>query len=375
MRRVFSVAVAAASCCGVLLLVACAGEHSKNQAPPPPLVAIHKVEARDWPYPAQYQGMTQGSKAVEARARVTAVIQKRLYAEGAYVKEGQQLFQLERDAYEAAYQEASAQFDLARREWNRIRPLYEKNAVSQRDRDAARAAYERARASKRAAEINLDYCQVVSPVSGYAGKEHLTAGNLVSNGSLLTTINQTEPLHVNFAIPAPDMMFRRRMTTEGRLAPPPGGVYTARIRLLDGAVYEKTGKVAFIDAQVDQATGTVRARAEFPNENGYVMPGQYVRLFMEGDVLKNAVLIPQKAVLVSQMGALVMVVGEGDKVEARPLKLDVAIGDMYLVSEGLKGGERIILEGLVKARPGMPVSIRREGPGTPPQGRPAGPGK
>ena len=345
--------------CLLMCAAALAGcsENAQKGAMPPALVKIFTVVAKNQPYPAEYQAVTQGSKAVEVRARVEAIIEKRLYTEGDFVKEGQQLFQLERDVYEARLQDASAQFNRAQREWNRIRPLYEKNAVSQKDRDAARAAYETAKANVRAAEINLGYCQVVAPVSGYTGKENFTEGNLVSNSMLLTSINQTNPLYVNFAIPATDRMLRQQMAANGKLIAPENNTYKARIRLVDGSMYDKEGLVNFIDTQVDQTMGVVKARAQFPNDDDYVLPGQYVRLLMEGDMLKDAILIPQRCVLMTQKGTLVMVVGENNVVEMRPVKLGVSVGSNYYVEAGLKNGERIILEGLVKARPGQPVRI------------------
>lgn len=343
--------------CLSLLLTACSQDKGKAQGPPPPLVTAFAVEKKDHSYPSEYQAQTQGSRAVEVRARVSGIIEKRLYEEGAYVKEGQVLFQLERDQYEALVQEAAAQMDRAKREWDRIRPLYEKNAVSQKDRDNAKAAFDSAKAALRTAKINLDYCRVVSPVSGFSGKQQYTPGNLVNNNSPLTTVNQTEPLFVNFAIAGPAMMRTQQLAAEGRLILPANRRYTAHIRLLDGAMYEKEGVVTFVDTQVDPLTGVVKARAEFPNPNGRVLPGQFVRLYMTGAVLKDAVLIPQKAVMLTQMGNLVMVLSAENIVEPRPIIISDSVGDMYLVDKGLQGGERIILEGLIKARPGQAVRI------------------
>lgn len=339
-----------------LILTACE-EKQKQRATPPMPVEVHKVAAADFPWPSEYQAQAVGSRSVEIRARVQAIIEKRLYGEGDFVREGQLLFQLERDQYEAAMQMAEARYDSAEREWRRIRPLYEKNAVSQKDRDNARAAYESAKAELRQAQINLDYCQVVSPVSGYSSKESVTAGNLVSNNSLLTYVNQTDPMYIDFSIAAPEYMHRRNLAKSGRLVPPENNRYKAKLRLLDGSVYEGEGEVTFIDSQVQPSTGVIKARAVFANPGGKIMPGQYVRLFMEGDVLKNAVLIPQKCVLLTREGAMVMALDAGNKVSVIPISLDVAIGDKYLVNSGLKGGERIISEGLVKARAGAVVSV------------------
>ncbi|MDR2821013.1 MAG: efflux RND transporter periplasmic adaptor subunit [Desulfovibrio sp.] len=341
-----------------LLLTGC-GDDKKAQQQMQMLmpVSTYNVVARDEPWPAEYQAQAIGSRAVEVRARVQGIIEKRLYEEGDFVKEGQLLFQLERDQYEAGMQQAEARYDSAEREWRRIRPLYEKNAVSQKDRDNARAAYESAKAELRQAKINLDYCQVASPVSGYSSKENVTVGNLVSNNSLLTYVNQTDPMHIDFSIAAPDYMRRQQFARDGRLELPPDRRYKARLRLLDGSVYPSEGEITFVDSQVQPDTGVIKARAVFSNADGGIMPGQYVRLIMEGDILKNAVLIPQKCVMLTQQGAQVMALDKDNKVLLVPVSLSVAVGNRYLVDSGLAGGERIISEGLVKARPGMPVRV------------------
>ncbi len=344
--------------CSLCVLTACQEEKKANpmtaMAPP---VAVYEVKVEDVPWPAEFQAQASGSRAVEVRARVQAIIQKRLYEEGDFVKEGQQLFQLERDQYEAQMQQALAQFNNAEREWKRVRPLYEKNAVSQKERDNALAAYDTARAALRAARINLNYCQVVSPVSGYSSKENFTEGNLVSNNSLLTYVNQTNPMHIDFSIAAPERMRRQQLQASGRLVFPKDGKYTARLRLLDGTMYQGKGEVTFIDSQVQAATGVIKARAVFDNSNGAIMPGQYVRLYIDGDILKQAILIPQKCVTITQKGAVVMGVDKDNTVYVLPVVISESIGQLYLVDSGLKGGERLISEGLIKARPGSKVTI------------------
>ena len=328
MRSLISFSLVVGLC---LALVACNDDKKAQQSMLPP-VAVFDVTVADVPWSAEYQAQASGSRAVEVRARVEAIIEKRLYEEGDFVKQGQLLFQLERDQYEAKVQQAQAQFNNAEREWKRIRPLYEKNAVSQKERDNARAAYESAKAELRQARINLDYCQVTAPVSGYSSKENFTPGNLVGNNSLLTYVNQTDPMYIDFSIAAPERMRRQQLAAAGRLRFPDDGHYKAQLRLLDGSMYKGEGEV--------------------------IMPGQYVRLFMEGDVLTNAVLIPQKCVLLTQKGALVMALDKDNKVFPVPVTLSVAVGDRYLVDSGLKGGERIISEGLVKARPGTQVRVQ-----------------
>ena len=324
-------------------------------------VSAVEVTVGDAPWPCQFQAQTSGSRAVEVRARVQGIIEKRLYNEGDFVKAGQQMFQLERDTYEAQVQQAQAAFMNADREWKRIRPLYEKNAVSQKDRDTALATYDSTKAALRQAKINLDYCQVVAPVSGYSSKENYTPGNLVSNNSLLTYVNQTDPMYVDFSIAAPDRMLRQQLAATGILEFPKGNRYKAKVRLLDGTMYGTDGEVTFIDSQVQPTTGVIKARAVFPNADGQIMPGQYVRLYVEGDILKNAILIPQKCVIVTQKGTVVMGLDKDDKVYPIPITVTVAVGDQYLVGSGLKGGERIISEGIIKARPGTQVRVQHAG--------------
>ena len=324
-------------------------------------VSAVEVTVGDASWPSQFQAQATGSRAVEVRARVQGIIEKRLYDEGDFVKAGQQMFQLERDTYEAQVQQAQAAFMNADREWKRIRPLYEKNAVSQKDRDTALATYDSTKAALRQAKINLDYCQVVSPVSGYSSKENYTPGNLVSNNSLLTYVNQTDPMYIDFSIAAPDRMLRQQLAATGIVEFPKGNRYKAKLRLLDGTMYDTDGEVTFIDSQVQPTTGVIKARAVFPNADGQIMPGQYVRLYVEGDILKNAILIPQKCVIVTQKGTVVMGLDKDDKVYPIPITVTVSVGDQYLVGSGLKGGERIISEGIIKARPGTQVRVQQAG--------------
>lgn len=340
-----------------LMVCSCKDEAPKQQGPMAIPVAVYNIKEENYPWDAEFQAQASGSKSVEVRARVEAIIEKRLYKEGDFVREGQQLFQLERDVYEARMEQAQAQFTNAEREWRRVRPLYEKNAVSQKERDAALAAYETARAELKTAQINLDYCQVVSPVNGYSSKEIYTPGNLVSNNSLLTYVNQTEPMYIDFSIAAPERMLRENLAAQGKLEMPARNIYRAHLKLLDGTECPETGHVTFIDSKVQPETGVIQARATFANEDGIIMPGQYVRITMSGDVLTNAILIPQKCVIQTQQGSSVMTVDENDIVSVVPVTIVATVEDRYLIGKGLKAGQRIISEGIVKARVGSKVSI------------------
>ncbi len=360
--------LAVAVCFAFAQLAACSDSSKTPPGPPPPVVKVLEIKTENAPYPGQYQGQTQGSREAQVVARVQGVIQKRVYEEGGFVKAGELLFQLEPDTYKAAVDnargslaQAEAQLDRATREWERIRPLYAKNAVSQKDRDnalsdynAAQANVVAAKAALQAAQINLNYCSVVSPVTGMASKEAYTAGNYVVNGQVLTSVNQIDPIYVNFYAPGAYMMRLKQLEGEGRLTMPKEG-FKAQIRLLNGLMYEREGLVTFVDKQVDPATGAIKMRAEFPNPEGKVLPGQFARVFIEGATLQNAILIPQKAVLQTQKGDLVMVVNKENRIEPRPVRLADTIGKDFLVEQGLAAGERIVLEGIIKSRPGQLV--------------------
>lgn len=326
-------------------------------------VKVKDIVAADVPWPAEYLATAAGSRAVDVRARVQGIIEKRLYREGGFIKAGEMMFQIERDQYEAAYDQARAAFMNAEREWNRIRPLYKANAVSQKERDTALSNYDSTKAALRQAKINLDYCQVVAPVSGFTSKEEVTVGNLVANNSLLTIVNQTDPMFIDFSIAAQERMYRQQLEREGRLKFPENNIYEARLRLLDGRMYERAGVIDFIDSQVQVTTGVISARATFDNSDNTIMPGQYVRVFMNGDVLVNAVLVPQTAVQITDQGNFVMVVDASNTVHRTPVKLGTAIGTEYLIDSGLKGGERIIIDGILKVGDG--AKVRYDDPNAP----------
>jgi len=330
---------------------------------PPPLVSVVELKAKDVGWPQEFQATAAGSRAVDVRARVHGIIQKRLYREGDFIKAGDLMFQLERDSYEAVYEQAVAAYKNAEREWKRIKPLYAANAVSQKDRDQALSNYESTGAAVRQAKINLDYCQVVAPVSGFTSKEEATEGNLVSANSLLTSINQTDPMYIEFSVAATDRMQRQQLERQGRLRFPEGQVYKARLRLLDGRMYGGEGKVDFIDSQVQPSTGVIRCRATFDNSKGEIMPGQYVRVYMEGDVLPQALLVPQTAVSITDDGFFVMLVDGANVAKRTKVELGPAIGNDYLVYSGLKSGDRVVTDGMLKCRDGAPVNPGGQQPG------------
>lgn len=354
-----------------VLSVGCSSE-SPSVGAPAPLVEVMTVTARNVPVSDSFVGQTEGSRAVEVRAQVSGILVSRHYDEGGYVKEGDLLFEIEPDTYRAALEkaqgamaQAQAKYTQARQDLDRILPLYAKNAVSRRDRDmaqadfnAAKADLDSAKAAVTEAQIQLNYAYVKSPVNGYAGKEYRTVGNLLTagsgNASLLTVVNQVDPIYANFSIPSPKYMRMRTLAAQGRLRMEN---MQARIALADNSVYPVAGRITFVDKAVNPGTSVVEARAEFENKDLFVLPGQFVRVTISGATLVDAVLIPQKAVLQTQKGTMVIVVGENDTAEIRPVVLSDNLGNDYLLESGLKPGERIVVEGTNKAVPGKPVRI------------------
>lgn len=356
-----------------VLLAGCTNESAAPGAMPAPLVVVGQAQPRDLPLAYEYVGQTAGSREVEVRARVGGILLRRAYVEGRPVKKGDLMFEIDPEPFKAELDQARSQqaqaearLHSAQSNRERVLPLYRENAVSQKDRDdavaeadAAMAASEEARARVKSARINLGYTRVEAPISGMTSKETRSEGSLVSptaEGSLLTTISRVDPVHVNFSVPSVDLFRLRRMREEGRITLPAKG-YDVTVRLIDGSTYKRTGSVNFIDPLVDPLTGTIRVRAEFPNPDAEVLPGQFARVVMTGAVYTNALAIPQRAVLQTQQGPMVWVIGQGDIAEPRPVEIGLPVGSDYIVEKGLAPGERYVVEGLLKVRPGQPVTI------------------
>ncbi len=361
----------------LLCLLACS-QQTEQPGLPPPLVSVITVHTEDVPLSGDYVAQAVGSLAVQVRAQVGGILKKRHYIEGDYVNQGQVLFEIDPDTYQAAYDQAKAKLsqaaaslDQSKREWNRIQPLYAKNAVSQKDRDTAQAAYngavadyEAAQAVLEEARIKLGYAYVTAPISGYTSKESWSEGNLIStsgDASLLTVINQPDPIYIDFAIPSAELQRARRLISEGRAEKNP--ITKARLSFADGTTYNREGEVTFIDTRVDPATSVIKSRAVFSNPDRIVLPGQYFRITIWGVTLKNALLIPQSATIQTQQGTLVMVLDEHNVPQSRIITLDTqGLGNNFIVTGGLKPGDRLVVEGVNKVRPGQPVRL------TPPAG-------
>jgi membrane fusion protein (multidrug efflux system) len=308
----------------------------------------------------------------EVRPQVGGIIRKRLYTEGSDVKAGQLLYQIDPAAYEATY--ASAQAAQARAEANlfavrskagRYQDLVKIKAVSQQDNDDSQASLKQAEADVAAAKaalesarINLAYTKITAPISGRIGRSTVTDGALVtaSQPTALATVQQLGSMYVDVTQSTAELLKLKQNLASGFMKK--GDSATAKVKLLleDGSAYPTPGIMKFSEATVDQSTGSVTLRALFSNPNQILLPGMFVRAVVEEGVSEAAILVPQRGVTRNPKGdAVVMTVGAEEKVEPRPIKVIRTVGDSWLVSEGLKAGDRVILEGLQKARPGTVV--------------------
>lgn len=355
-------------------LNACKKQEQQDASAAVPVSAV-KVLKTDLPWNIEYPAQVAGSLEIQVRAQVGGILQARLFDEGAYVKKDTQLFQIDPKEYEVALQRAEGSLSQARSEESRTRRDFERmkklradNAVSQKDYDDSLSAYEAAQASVKVAEagvneakINLEYTRVLAPISGITGKEAQSVGSLISpaGNGLLTTMVQINPLWVNFSMPSAQFYKLASGYLSGTISLDAKGEHPLYVEAVtsDGRVYPEKGTIIFFDSTEDVKTASLAIKAEFPNPKNQrmLMPGQFVRVRLVGATYKDAVLIPSSAVLSTPTGNLVYVVGEDGTTQAKTVTAQLQ-DDMYIVSEGLEGGETVISAGLIKIRPGMKVT-------------------
>ena len=378
--------------CGQSKQQAAAGFHGF----PPAAVSVQTVSAQTFPVSFEYVGQTQGSKDVEVRARVTGIIEKRLYEEGSYVKAGQPLFVIDARQYQAQVNAAKA--DLARaqaqkaqadRELARLRPLAERKAIGQKEADDAASNADFAAAGVQAAQaklaelsVNLGYTRVVAPISGLTSRAQKSEGSLVTaNDTLLTTITQIDPIWIVFNVSENEQLRLNRAVSEGRLRLPKDNAYEVTVVLSDGSTFPRQGKINFADTRVNPSTGTYEMRAEIPNKDGALKPGQFVRVVLRGAERVDAIAVPQVAVLDGPQGKFVYVVGKKDGKDIavpRPVVVGDWVGangkNEWVIDSGLKAGDQVIVNGIAKLMPGGAIDLSggatKPAPGVP--GAPSG---
>jgi membrane fusion protein (multidrug efflux system) len=363
------VATCSAALVVAALLVACGRNAAAPAAtvagPAPVSVHILTVEPRKVPIRFDIVGQIEGSKQVEVRARVPGILEKQLYNEGDFVKEGALLFEIA--TYEVALAQAKAQLaqataqvDQARREEARLKPLLQDRAVSGKEyddstssRQLAEASIQQANASVRQAELNLSYTRVTAPVAGITGRAEHSIGTLITtdaNGSLLTTINQVSTVWVRFSLAQAD------------LAKLPGGYINRttpvvlELLLPDGSAYPLKGRLNFAATAIDTRLGTQQLRAEFDNPRQQLLPGQFVTVRITAGERDNVFLVPQAAVVQTEKGNLVFVVDANGKVQTRPVKTGDWIGNDWTILAGLNAGDKVVVDNLLKVQPGAPVT-------------------
>ena len=384
--------VAVAMLCGTLLFTGCnrqAGAPAPAQGAPPE-VAVITIQPQRAVLTTELPGRVAPHLIAEVRPQVGGIILQRLFAEGADVKAGQVLYQIDPATYRAAF--ASAKAALARAEANlaparlkeaRFRELVQIRAVSQQEYDDAHALCKQAeaevaaaRAAAQAARINLDYTRISAPISGRIGRSAVTPGALVTANQTqaLATIQQLDPVYVDVSQSSAELLRLKRDLAAGALREDAASQARVGLLLEDGTPYPLAGTMKFSEVSVEEATGSVTLRALFPNPELLLLPGMFVRAVVQEGVSEQAILVPQRGVSRNPKGeAMVMVVGAEEKVEPRLIKVSRTVGDKWLVSEGLKAGDRVILEGIQKARPG--TRVKAVPFGAVPEPSPAGQGQ
>lgn len=339
---------------------------------PPPEVSIITVEPESLTITTELPGRVSAVRVAEVRARVPGILLKKTFREGADVKAGDVMFQIDPAPLQAAVNNAKAtrerveaNLHLARTQAERLKKLVSGNAVSRQEYDAAvaqvkvnEAELNAAQAALETAELNLGYATVTAPISGRTGRAAVTEGALVGQNepTLLATVHQMDPVYFDFTQSSAELLRLKREMAEGRLKSVDENAVEVRLTLEDGTPYPHPGKLLFSDLAVNESTGMITLRAEFPNPDRVLLPGMFARGRLEQAVRLQAIAVPQRAVTRSAAGAAtVMIVNAENKVEVRRVQADAAVGDRWVISSGLQGGERVIMEGLQKVRPGAPV--------------------
>jgi membrane fusion protein (multidrug efflux system) len=355
-------------------------------APPPPAVVVAEVVQKTMPIYNEYVAQTDARETVEIRARVQAFLDAQHFSEGTIVKKDQLLFTLDKREYEAKLQQAKAELEIAmarlgkaETDERRLKPLAERRAVPQQDYDNAAANLLSAQASVSAArsgivgvELDLSYCTIKSPLGGLIGKRQVAPGNLVGKGeaTLLATVSSIDPIRVNLTISETDYLrFMAGRKERGTVALP------LDLILADGSVFPHKGRMSFADRAIDTKTGTFAVITEFPNPEGLLRPGQFARVRGATETVKDAIVVPKRAIQEIQGMQTVLVVGSDNMVALRTIQPGETVGDLLIVRDGLKPGEHVIVDGVQKARPGSKVNPTASAAGVAPAAQSDAPSK
>ncbi len=364
-RRVFSVLVLG----GFLLLLAGCSSREAASAPPPPVVEVATVVQQDTPIYSEWVATLDGYVNAQIQPRVSGYIIRQNYKEGSVVRKGEVLFEIDPRPFKAALDQAKAQLAQAEAQLGkasldveRDTPLAQARAIAQSQLDTeiqaklgAQAQVQAAKANVEQAQLNMEWTKVTSLVSGIAGIAQVQIGNLVGPSSILTSVSQVDPIKAYITVSEQVFTdFHRRFPTEQSVAEQRKRI-PLQLILADGSVYERTGTISFADREVNPATGAIRIAGVFPNPTNLLRPGGFGRVRLSAKTQTGALLVPQRAVMELQGSYQVAVVGSDNKVTIRPVTVGERVGKLWIITDGLKAGERVVVEGLMKVRDGAPV--------------------
>ncbi|MBS4089730.1 efflux RND transporter periplasmic adaptor subunit [Pseudomonas rustica] len=342
-----------------LLLVGCK-EPEQTHAAKMPEVGVVTIRSERVLLSSDLPGRTSAFRVAEVRPQVTGIIQKRLFSEGAVVKKGQQLYQIDPSVYQAAFDKAKANLDTTANLAERYKRLVESKAISRQQFDDADANYRQAQADLKMARINLEYTKVLAPIDGRISRSMVTEGALVSSNQsdALASINQLDPIYVDVTQASTDMLRLRREIASGQLNMASADEVSVQLTLEDGTAYNQPGALKFTEVTVDPGTGAVTLRAAFPNPDSVLLPGMFVHAKLTEGVLDKAILVPQQGVSRDLKGqATALVVSADRKAELRDIKVLRTVGNQWLVESGLAVGDQVITEGVQRVKPGMELIV------------------
>jgi membrane fusion protein (multidrug efflux system) len=354
------------------ILGGCAKHGAPAEGSQPVEVSVMVVRPRNTPVTFEYVGQTQSSHQVQIVARVNGFLEKRVYVEGGIVKAGQVMFLQDSkpfkaalDAYKGALAEQQARLQVANDNLAQVQPLVALNALSQKElsdatgqQQSAAAGVLTAKANVEQAQFNLGYTTVTTPISGYSSYARVQEGQYLSGQStLLTYVDQIDPIWVNFSLSENDLLNFRTQQASGHLSDTKSGDLEIEVVLANGSIYPHKGRITFTNTDYNQQTGTFLLRATLPNPDGVLRPGQFVRTRVSGASRPDAILIPQKAVLQGAQGHFVIIVDKEGKAQIRPVELGPWDGDDWFITRGLSAGDTVVTDGVIKLAPGAPVKI------------------
>ncbi len=342
----------------MLVLAGCSEQAVQQEAPPVPQVGVYEIVSEPLALTAVLPGRTRAWRTAEVRPQVNGIIEERTFTEGSVVEEGQVLYRIDDATYQAALARANANLVNARSLADRYKNLVGRSAISQQQYDDALAALRSAEAEYEASRINLDYTNITAPITGKISRSQVSEGALVTNGQMqaMATITQLDPIYVDIVQPVTRLLDLRNAIDAGLIQADMNQEVEVSLVLENGDQYTHKGVLKFSEVVVDEGTGSVTLRAEFPNPDSTLLPGMFVRALVEEGTRPDAILVPQQAVSRDTRGVpMVWVVADDGSVEHRAIRTGQTVGNTWLVNDGLEPGERVVTEGLQKMAPGITV--------------------